>query len=320
MLRLKTAVVLAIRYLFLTRYSWLLALGLLSLVPLSLNVMPRLLANLFVFDLPQQIYHVSWISMWCAATVMETLRATTMNAHLRFDDYRIAAEQFRDAWGIEVVDDTVDWYRNRVGWLMMLLGLAAAIGVWHQIMHACIESTVHDPSATWISHVGTSDEADMRAFGWNRAIAGLLTTLTLLGVLNAVMILLHERALRIGVSKRPAWLRMIYESLHAIMGPGYCPNGAFVRFADDVASGTGTLSARVVHGDISRVVRRELCHGDGRPTDAHGNLALCSALLRVVILTVAAVFPAWLCVFLGSVSYSGPTTRFERHSGVLRDL
>ncbi|MBC8352532.1 MAG: hypothetical protein H8E66_11120 [Planctomycetes bacterium] len=221
MLRLKTALVLAVRYLFLTRYSWLSALVLLALAPLSRDVLPRLLANLFVFDLPEQIYHVSWISMWCAATIMETLRATTMNAHLRFDDYRIATERFREAWGIEVADETVEWYRNRVGWLMMLLGLAVAIGIWHRIMHTCIESTVEDPSATWIAHVGASSEAAMRAFGWQRAIAGLLTTVTLLAVLNGVMILLHEKRVQGGVNEQPEWLRSLYACLNAIMGPGY---------------------------------------------------------------------------------------------------
>ena len=77
MLRLKTALVLVVRYLFLTRYSWLLALVLLAIVPVSQILLPRLLANLFVFDLPEQLFHVSWISMWCAVTVMETLRGTT---------------------------------------------------------------------------------------------------------------------------------------------------------------------------------------------------------------------------------------------------
>lgn len=219
--RIKTTLVLAIRYLFLTRYSWLMALVMLAIVPLSLGVLPRLLANLFVLDLPEQIFHVSWISMWCAATVMETLRVTTMNAHLRFEDYRIATEHFREAWGIEAVDDTGEWYRNRVGWVMMLLGVAAAVGVWHGIMAACIESTVGDPAATWHSYVDASNAAAMRAFCWQRAIAGLLTTLTLLGVLNGLMILSHERRMRRGEKGQPRWQRSLYAGLNAVLGPGY---------------------------------------------------------------------------------------------------
>ncbi|HUG70734.1 MAG TPA: hypothetical protein VMM76_23495 [Pirellulaceae bacterium] len=221
MLRLKTALVLAVRYLFLTRYSWLLALVLLAIVPVSQALVPRLLANLFVFDLPEQIYHVSWISLWCGATVMETLRGTTMNAHLRFDDYRLAADRFRAAWGIEAVDDTVEWYRNRTGWIMMLLGFAVAIGVWHRIMQACIDSTVGDPSAIWIAHVGTSSEAAMRAYGWKQALAGLLATITVLGVLNGIMVFFHERRIRHGIDKRPEWLRSLCACLNAVLGPGY---------------------------------------------------------------------------------------------------
>jgi len=199
----------------------LLALALLALVPLSLDLMPRLLANLFVFDLPEQIFHVSWISMWCAATVMETLRATTMNAHLRFDDYRIASERFREAWGIEVLEDTVQWYRNRVGWMMTLLGLAAAIGVWHCIMSACIESTVSDPAATWNSYVDTSNEVAMRAYCWQRAIAGLVMTITLLGVLNGMMILSNERRIQRSDWGQPLWQRSLYACLNSALGPGY---------------------------------------------------------------------------------------------------
>ncbi|MEX0819019.1 MAG: hypothetical protein WD070_05490 [Pirellulaceae bacterium] len=221
MLRIKTALFLALHYLFLTRYSWLLALVLLAIVPLSLDLAPRLLANLFVFDLPVQIYHVSWLSVWCAATVMETLRATTMNAHLRFDDYRIAAERFRDAWGIESVDETVPWYRNRVGWIMLLLGLAAAIGVWHRIMEACIESTVSDPSSTWIPYVDASNEIALRTLCWKWAVAGLATTIALMGVLNAIMILLNEYRHRRGGDQQPRWQESLYNCLDAVLGPGY---------------------------------------------------------------------------------------------------
>lgn len=56
MLRLKTALVLAIRYLFLTRYSWLLAIVLVAIVPVSQILLPRLLANLFVVDRPEQLF------------------------------------------------------------------------------------------------------------------------------------------------------------------------------------------------------------------------------------------------------------------------
>ncbi|MBI2481871.1 MAG: hypothetical protein HYV60_25460 [Planctomycetia bacterium] len=287
MLRLKTAVVLAFRYLFLTRYSWLLALVLIAIVPVSQVLAPRLLANLFVFDLPEQLFHVSWISMWCAATVMETLRGTTMNAHVRFDDYRIAADRFRDAWGMEVVDDTVQWYRNGTGWIMMLLGLAVAIGIWHRIMQACIESTVDDPSAIWTSHVGTSTEAAMRAFGWKHAVSGLLTTITLLGVLNGIMILFHERRIRRAGNKQPQWLRSLYAFLSAVMGPGYFRS-------EEQADGAATLHMAPGHFRLLLytatflgwyVVNYVTATGDRpMPTETSPYLALFYALLSLLLL------------------------------------
>ena len=95
MLRLKTALVLAVRYLFLTRFSWLMALVLIALVPLSLDMLPRLLANLFVFDLPEQIFHVSWISMWCAATATDQSPVFFFqSASLSFSNTAVASAAF----------------------------------------------------------------------------------------------------------------------------------------------------------------------------------------------------------------------------------
>ena len=139
MLRIKSTMVLAARYLFLTRYSWLTAVILVLLVPASLRTFPELLANLFVFDLPAQVYHVSWAALWSAVTVMETLRVTTLNADARFDDYRIAVEKFREACHVEEPAETEEWYLTRGGWLTFLLGLAASIAVWHLIMDASIK-------------------------------------------------------------------------------------------------------------------------------------------------------------------------------------
>ena len=272
MLRLKTALVLAIRYLFLTRYSWLLALVLLAIVPLSLDLMPRLLANLFVFDLPKQIFHVSWIAMWCAATVMETLRATTMNAHLRFDDYRIAAEKFRDAWGIEVVDDSRQWYRSRVGWGMLLLGLAVAIGIWHRIMEACIAQTVRDPSDSWSQFVDISDEAAMATFCWKYAVAGLATTVVVLGLLNGLMILLYERRIRNSQSEESSFIQSLYACCASITGPGY--------------------------------FREESSSDEADANDAAPSLHLAPGHLRLVLYTVA--FLTWYAINYATATGANP--------------
>ncbi|MCA9121844.1 MAG: hypothetical protein H6822_11795 [Planctomycetaceae bacterium] len=287
MLRLKTALVLAIRYLFLTRYSWLLAIVLVAIVPVSQILLPRLLANLFVVDRPEQLFNISWISMWCAATVMETLRATTMNAHLRFDDYRIAADRFREAWGMEAVDDTVDWYRNRTGWFMMLLGLAVAVGMWHRIVQACIYSTVEDPSEMWISQVGSSSIAVMKTFAWQQAIGGLLTTVVLLASLNVIMILFHELRGRRERSAPPRWRQSLYGWLNALMGPGYFQT---IRHSDTetslhLAPGHFRLLLYTATFLVWYVINYVSATGDRpMPTELSPYLALFYALLSLLLL------------------------------------
>lgn len=226
MLRVKTIIVLAVRYLFLTRYSWLSAIVLVMLVPSSLVGFPQLLANLFVFDLPEQIYHVSWLAMWCALTVMETLRVTTLNAHLRFDDYRLSVRRFRQVWNVEEGDAPEEWYRTSGGWSTFALGLVAALAVWHLIVDACITQTVADYSRTWETVAGAESAADVRSICWARAIAGLATTMILLGVLNGILILFHERQKRLEANDRPSddqppWQRSLYGVLHFVLGPGY---------------------------------------------------------------------------------------------------
>ena len=114
--KLSASFVLVVRYLFLTRFSWLLGLVLIGLTPLALEAIPGMMANLYVLDWPPQIYHVSWIALWCAVAVMETLRVTTLNAQHRFDDYRVAVERFRDVWGYAATPQQEDWYRRADGW------------------------------------------------------------------------------------------------------------------------------------------------------------------------------------------------------------
>src|SRR5688572_33007358 len=97
--KLRSAVTLGLRFLFLTRYSWILALALVALPPFALSVAPSLLENLFVLDRPVQVFHVSWIAMFCAASVIGTLRITALNAIDRFEDYRQACTEFNEAWG-----------------------------------------------------------------------------------------------------------------------------------------------------------------------------------------------------------------------------
>ena len=97
--KISSVCVLVLRYLFFTRYSWLLGMALIALTPLSLRAFPGMLANLYVLDVPAQVYHVSWIALWCAVAVMETMRVTTLNAQFRFEDYQRSVERFRETWG-----------------------------------------------------------------------------------------------------------------------------------------------------------------------------------------------------------------------------
>ena len=219
MLQLKMTFVLGLRYLVLTRYSWLSALVLVSLVPVSLVMAPELLANLFVLDSHDQIYHVSWLSMWCAVTVMETLSVTTLNAHARFDDYQLSIEKFREAWNVEE-DETDEWYRTSGGWVTFVLGSVAAFSLWHLIVSACITKTIDD-----FTHIGGSRQELSWSY-WQRAWAGLATTLIIIGVLNGILILFRERRKRLEANSNPAddqpgWQRSLYRGLHFVLGPGY---------------------------------------------------------------------------------------------------
>jgi len=223
---MQAAVVLAVRYLFFTRYSWLAGTALVLLAPLALNSFPGLLANLFVMDLPAQVYHVSWMTMWCAVTVIETLRVTTMHAHLRFDDYRTAAQEFREAWNIEGSGDDKDWYRTGRGWLLALLGFGAATAVWHLVLDACISRTVEDPAPTWRQFLDEPSGRTVESLGWERAWAGWATTVVLVAVLNGIFILLRMRqqkraAADSGHEGQPPWQQRWCRFLNECVGPGY---------------------------------------------------------------------------------------------------
>ena len=192
--KLRTAATLGLRFLFLTRYSWMLALTLVALPPFALLVAPSLLENLFVFDRPVQMFHVSWIAMFCAASVIGTLRITALNAIDRFEDYRQACADFHAAWKTE---ERVGkrWYHHWEGWLTLIAGLATAIGIWYVIMAACVARTVTDPSSAWgdlsrDSGAGTS----VSYLAWREAIYGAGLTI---GILSAIYILVavHQHCL-----------------------------------------------------------------------------------------------------------------------------
>ncbi|MDP6445441.1 MAG: hypothetical protein QF805_16700 [Pirellulaceae bacterium] len=228
--KLRIAFVLALRYIFLTRYSWLIGLLLVVLAPVSLRLFPALLGNLFVIDLPEQIQQASWIAFWCAAVVMETLRVTTWNAQHRFDDYRAAAERFRTGWGLAPLTESTEWHRRRHGWLTLVLGLVAAGAIWFVLMEACVRNTAHDPSSTWVdSEQQQLTGAGVSAAAWIAARRGLLVAVSILIALHAVVVIGHEiwdrrvrRHAAVGAAHPIVTVsHRMFGLLDRLLGPGY---------------------------------------------------------------------------------------------------
>ena len=203
--KLRAAGVLALRFLFLTRYSWLLALAMVGLPPLALVAAPELLENLFVLDHPIQMLHVSWITMFCATSMITTLHITTLNAIDRFDDYRAACEDFHAAWGTNEPDDR-PWCRRADTWSMLGLGLGTSLGMWYVVMAACVSRTAADPGPAWTEVTSGVQGFRTVAFAaWQQAFYGLSFTLGILLTVYSVLVIrrgffcctpLHERPYR----------------------------------------------------------------------------------------------------------------------------
>ncbi len=219
--RAKTAIVLALRYIYLTRFSWMSGVLLLGAAPICLAVAPKLLANLFVLDQPHQLVHVSWISMWAAATVMETMRVTTLNADARFDDYYDAAKRFHRAWGSSPGDPSKDWYRRSDGWLTFVFGFVAALSVWYVVVDACVTSTSRDPASAWTSVPGAVTSEAIADRAWTFAYQGLTIAICSWLALTALAIVLHEVSNRRWLRGQRPPLTRLYRWLHLFLGPGY---------------------------------------------------------------------------------------------------
>lgn len=253
----RTAIVLAMRFLFLTRCSWLLALLLVALPPFSLAVAPALLENLFILDRPIQLFHISWISMFCSASVIGTLRIAALNAADRFEDYRQACLEFQRAWG-QPSGASQPWFRRWDGWLTLVIGLAAVISIWFVFMAACITRTAADPSPEWVTTVrGPISSVAVERAAWIEAAKGAGMTLGVLGAiycsLAAHQVWFAEQASshcafrgRKGVLQRETaildqsptadddpfehgWLHPIYSGLAWLLGPGYFREVTYAR-------------------------------------------------------------------------------------------
>jgi hypothetical protein len=188
--KIRAAGVLALRFAFLTRYSWLLALAMVALPPLALVAAPALLENLFVLDHPIQMLHVSWITMFCATTMITTLHITTINAIDRFDDYRAACDYFHRAWGTSA-PDCRPWFRRPDTWSMLGLGLGASLGMWYVVMSACVSRTAADPGPAWSAFANSTSvgEGSIAWAAWQQALYGLSSTVGVLLVVYLVLVI-----------------------------------------------------------------------------------------------------------------------------------
>jgi hypothetical protein len=310
--RLTTALVLGLRYLFLTRYSWILGLTLIAPAPVALVLLPGMLANFFVLDSPQQIFHVSWITLWCAAAVMETLRVTTLNAHYRFDDYRSAVRRFRQAWDRQPAEVINAWYKRADGWFCLLGALLTAGAIWYVIVDACITRTAADPAPTWTPFLQEGvTAAAVRQLGWKAALDGLFTTMLILGSVNGLVILGGEWSRRRGSrsqmlfegfsaaagpppaasvpARRSRW-RPWTQALHYLLGPGYfIPVSEHEDDADPplrLAPGhMGLMLYTSVFLGWYAINYRSATGTDPMPTEASSYSALFYGLLSLLLIT-----------------------------------
>lgn len=320
--KLSTALDLGLRYLFLTRYSWILGITLIAPAPVALVVLPGMLANFFVLDSPQQIYHVSWITLWCAAAVLETMRVTTLNAQFRFDDYRTSVRRFRKSWDHSRADRSSadhsradsgnEWYRRIDGWILLGFALIAVLATWYVIVDACIARTASDPAPTWAPYVGSpvTPEAVIRR-GWDEAWQGLFTTVVILGVVNGLVIIGGEwsrhrgsrtsilfdgfsaaassRSVQHKVPTSDRWQTLV-KLLHRLVGPGY-----FIPYEDEDGQPQDRL--RLAPGHVGLMFYtvaflvgyalnyRSTTGADLMPTEASPTSALFYALMALLLIT-----------------------------------
>jgi hypothetical protein len=83
----------ALRLLFFTRFSILVALAATVLVPFAASAKPELIGSLLVLEDPWQLFNVTWASLTVAIFVLVSFRLTQVNAAARFPDYKASLEE-----------------------------------------------------------------------------------------------------------------------------------------------------------------------------------------------------------------------------------
>ncbi|MGH7139410.1 MAG: hypothetical protein ACREHD_27005 [Pirellulales bacterium] len=137
-----------LRIALLARYS--LGVGLIAplLVPLAAGLAPELLGSLLVLEAPQQLFHVTWLSLLLATFVLVSFRVIQTNAPARFADYRQSLGWQRpndgdsaqvDGLSRQTAPDSPGW---RWRWPLLLL-LGWSLPLW------CVVRTAGDPSPQW---------------------------------------------------------------------------------------------------------------------------------------------------------------------------
>ena len=83
----------ALRLMFFTRFSILVALAATVFVPMAAAAKPELIGSLLVLDNPWQLFNVTWASLGVAIFVLVSFRLTQVNAPARFPDYKASLEE-----------------------------------------------------------------------------------------------------------------------------------------------------------------------------------------------------------------------------------
>ena len=165
-----------LRWLYVTRFSWLIGTALILLPAICLWGVPSLLGNLFVLDSPIQLFNVSWITMIVGAMALVSYRITELNAPERFDDYRRALKRYLLVRGTTREKLATRRLRWRLRWLALSI-------MWLPIPLAALICTWMDPEFVW-DRVSNAVPMDRRV-GWIggvSVIAGGVVGLLLLRV------------------------------------------------------------------------------------------------------------------------------------------
>ena len=217
-----------LRIALLTRYSLVAGLVAPLLIPLSAYLMPELLGNLLVLEDPQQLFHVTWLSLLLATFVLVSFRVTQVNAPARFADFRVSLMRYRRSASSSQTPDAEAAAKPGWRWRwLLLLAMGWSLPLW------CIGHTLSDLSPRW---PGTP--ASIALLAGLVVLGGTLVALVVLMLLTAAQQLVLDPAV-VSADLLPLenwgwfaqlkqiripWLTIVERTLAGLLkflGPGY---------------------------------------------------------------------------------------------------